>query len=75
MKNCRLLYIDILKSLAILMVIMGHFAIYVFGITPSELVWSIIYSCHVPLFMFLSGYVLSKTPNFHKALKSIGYYI
>lgn len=69
MRNCRLLYIDVLKGLAILMVIMGHLAIYVFGITPSELVWSIIYSCHVPLFMFLSGYVLSKTPDFHKALK------
>ena len=69
MRTCRLLYIDALKGLAILMVIMGHLAIYVFGITPSELVWNIIYSCYVPLFMFLSGYVLSKTPDFSKALK------
>lgn len=69
MMKCRLYYIDVLKGLAILMVIMGHLEVYVFGFTPSELVWNIIYSCHIPLFMFLSGYVLAKTPDLYKVLK------
>lgn len=59
----RIRYIDSLKGLAILTVVMGHVVSLQFPDwqdvlnTKPEcmLVWSLIYSFHMPLFMFLSG--------------------
>lgn len=64
----RLPYIDKLKALAMLLVIMGHtfyFCMYHehdFG-NP---IFSIICTFHVPLFFFLSGFVINKAPDLHK---------
>lgn len=52
--NDRILYIDKLKGFAILLVVMGHLT----GksmIDDSNILNDIIYSVHMPLFMFLSG--------------------
>jgi acyltransferase len=53
----RLNYIDYMKGIGILMVILGHM---------SELPNSIriyIYSCHMPLFFFISGYLFNSNKN------------
>lgn len=61
----RIEYIDSLKGLAILLVVMGHViphyfpvwrdVLYVDGNRVAMSVWLIIYSFHMPLFMFCSG--------------------
>lgn len=52
----RLVYIDILKGIAIIMVVMGHmFAPYTDYLQSP--VNQMIYSVHMPLFIFLSGFV------------------
>lgn len=53
MKN-RILWIDELKGFAIFLVIIGHVLISRF-LPQFQLVHTIIYSFHMPLFMFLSG--------------------
>lgn len=57
--NARISYIDQLKGIAILLVVLGH----VIGYNNCEnsFLWRFIYSFHMPLFMFISGYVCS--PN------------
>lgn len=52
MEKSRLTYIDTLKGLGIIFVVFGHF-----DINPALKAW--IYSFHMPLFFFLSGYVCS----------------
>lgn len=51
----RILFIDQLKGIAILLVVLGH----VIGYNNCEdsFLWRFIYSFHIPLFMFVSGYV------------------
>lgn len=61
----RIGYIDSLKGLAILLVVMGHViphfypnwreVLYEDGNTSAMSLWMIIYSFHMPLFMFCSG--------------------
>ncbi len=50
----RIVWIDILKGLAILLVIMGHVCQMRFPISGKWLA-DVIYSFHMPLFLFLSG--------------------
>lgn len=68
----RIDYIDALKGFAILLVVMGHVLA---GYYPSwkdaldanaqgMILWRIIYSFHMPLFMFCSGFVFYKTKDF-----------
>ena len=54
----RIHYIDRLKGFAILLVIMGHVYGMAFDLT-EEMVYKVICSFHMPLFMFLSGLVAS----------------
>lgn len=61
MMSSRIEYIDRLKGLAILAVVMGHIIYFVFHLN-EDLIWGYIYSFHVPLFIFLSGYVISTPP-------------
>lgn len=50
----RIVWIDELKAFAIILVVMGHVLISRF--LPQFAVWhDVIYSFHMPLFMFLSG--------------------
>lgn len=60
----RLDYIDKAKGIGIILVILGHTVC-----PPSIKFW--LYSFHMPLFFFLSGYVFKiKTPNFLDFLKN-----
>lgn len=52
----RLVHIDILKGIAIIMVVMGHMFVPYTSYLDSS-VNQLIYSVHMPLFFFLSGYV------------------
>src|SRR5829696_4262817 len=56
----RIEYIDIARGICILLVVMGHndFAV------VSPFVYKVIYSFHMPLFFFLSGYFLNIRPGF-----------
>ena len=54
----RIDFVDQLKGLAILLVVMGH--IYIYKITDKPLITGIIYTFHMPLFMILAGYVSTK---------------
>ena len=67
----RLTYIDFLKGFAIFLMVMGHFLSWTFenGLPASNMsvriVRDIIYAFHMPLFMFMSGYVIDlKSRNF-----------
>ena len=56
-KNERLLFADLLKVLAIYLVLWGHCVQQFFTTSPLENdVYVYIYSFHMPLFMVLSGY-------------------
>lgn len=62
----REIWIDILKGMAIILVVVGH------NTPPSEYPWlnTVIYSFHMPLFFILSGFVFSKKPGKIYLLKS-----
>jgi fucose 4-O-acetylase-like acetyltransferase len=65
----RLEYIDALKGFAILLVVMGHVIPWSFqsfenvsSMSPTPvLLWKIIYSFHMPLFMFVSGFLFGQS--------------
>ena len=65
----RLDYIDALKGFAILLVVMGHVIPWSFRSTETALavsptpilLWHIIYSFHMPLFMFISGFLFGQS--------------
>lgn len=59
-KDKRIGYFDVLKGIAIYMVVMGHVLTY--GITGSEpsVTFRLIGSIHMPLFFFISGYFTVK---------------
>jgi len=56
MENRRLISIDIAKAICIILVVIGHY------VPENSPIWymtmrDVIYSFHMPLFMFVSGYV------------------
>lgn len=61
----RLEYVDSVKGFAILLVVMGHVIAWFFEsykdalpLQPSPMqLWHVIYSFHMPLFMFVSGFL------------------
>lgn len=55
MPNRRLLYVDALKGFTILLVVLGH--VLQVRYNTDNLLYRYIHSFHMPLFMFLSGYV------------------
>ena len=50
-------YIDFLKGLAIVFVVLGHC-----WLTPTDVIW-LIYRFHMPLFFLISGYLLNNRMN------------
>lgn len=56
----RILYLDHLKGFAILLVILGHLY---FMYAPDSLVFSFLTCFHVPVFMFVSGFLARKKGN------------
>lgn len=70
----RIQYVDRLKGFAMLAVIFGH--IYFFFIYDKEFYIAYFLSTfHMPLFMFLSGWVISSPPNFSKLLVKIASFV
>jgi fucose 4-O-acetylase-like acetyltransferase len=59
--NDRIQYIDRLKGLAILLVVIGHLMAFCTNGERNP-IYEVICSFHMPLFMFLSGLVLTYTP-------------
>ena len=62
-------YIDRLKGFAILTVVMGHYVIYV--LNQKDVILELIGAFHMPLFMFLSGLVISEVPKTGKSFTKI----
>ena len=60
----RLVYIDILKGIAIILVVMGHMFVPYTDYLDST-VNQMIYSVHIPLFIFLSGFVFHLSQGKH----------
>ena len=58
MKTQRIQWIDQLKGIGIVLMLLGHVCNATFGVFPG-IVNFIIYSFHMPLFFFLSGYTFS----------------
>lgn len=62
----RIVYIDVARGIAALLVVIGH-SIQVADSTFDEnILFRMIYSFHMPLFMFLSGYVSYKSEYFDR---------
>ena len=57
MNTPRIAKIDVLKGIAILLMVLGHSIQYKVQDFDSNIIFRFIYSMHMPLFMFLSGYV------------------
>lgn len=60
MHTKRIISLDIAKAICIILVVVGH---YVPDNSPEwyKLIHDVIYTCHMPLFMFASGYVYIAT--------------
>ena len=56
MENRRIESFDVLKGIAILMVVMGHVITYGVYRIDSSVVFRLIGTVHMPLFFFISGY-------------------
>ncbi|MEG1255518.1 acyltransferase family protein [Clostridium sp.] len=72
MDKKRIEWIDILKGIGIILVVIGHANFKFAGSTGTMFIQKYIYSFHMPLFFFLSGYlfVKEKHPNFKKFIKT-----
>ena len=78
----RLGYIDGIKGFAITLMVMGHVIAWMFDdwrvliSTPSSpaLLWNFIYSFHMPLFIFVSGYLFGRKQinGYESYLKYVG---
>ena len=56
----RIEYIDILKGIGIILVVLGH-------VTKNEALSSFIYAFHMPLFFYIAGMFLRDKPGFTKS--------
>lgn len=64
-KNHRILWIDELRGIAAILVLIGH-------LVPNESkIKIIIYSIHIPIFFFISGYLYHNEINFKQYLKKL----
>lgn len=65
-------HVDMLKALAMLLVVMGHifyFCTYNETGFDDELIFNVICTFHVPLFWFLSGFVVYEAPSMRKSMR------
>ena len=58
--NERILSLDVIKAFAILLVVLGHLILYLSPQAKSDPVNIFIWSIHMPLFFFVSGYLSHK---------------
>jgi acyltransferase len=70
MNNQRIKWVDIIKGIGIMLVVVGHSNWIFAQATTTMFIQKYIYSFHMPLFFFLSGYlfVKEKYPSFKKFL-------
>lgn len=59
----RLIWIDNLKAYGIILVIIGHSVVLPSTYGYSEIVMKLVYSFHMPLFFFISGYLFHNRKN------------
>ncbi len=74
MNNERIVYIDALKGFVILLVVMGHTITKLYSQSFEHMLWDyptstmfwwyVIYSFHMPLFMFISGFLFCRTDGY-----------
>jgi len=59
MNEKRSINIDALKGFLIILVVLGHAIQFIYSVNnfDNNFLWRIIYSFHMPLFMFISGYL------------------
>ena len=69
----RVLYIDNLKGFLILLVVIGHIGYA--NCTTMTVVNDVVYSFHMPFFIFLSGFVVSSITPRKLIKKLVGYLI
>ena len=71
MNNKRFEWIDILKGIGIILVVVGHSNFSFAKATTAMFIQKYIYSFHMPLFFFVSGYlfVKDKYSNFKRFLR------
>ena len=70
MMNPHFQYIDRLKGFAMLTVVMGHCQVFV--LNHPEVIFNQFLSCiRMPLFMFLSGFVMSNIPKMGKTARRV----
>ena len=75
MKNqVRIPYIDRLKGFCIIAVVFGHFIIWPLGI-EDDFLSSFVASFHMPIFMFLSGFVISSPLTLDKCIGKIPHFL
>lgn len=75
MKNqVRIPYIDRLKGFCIIAVVFGHFIIWPLGI-EDDFLSSFVASFHMPIFMFLSGFVISSPLTLGKCIGKIPHFL
>lgn len=55
----RFEYVDALRGFAIVLVVLGHALQYTLAAPDGNVMYRLIYSFHMPLFMFISGFVYS----------------
>lgn len=71
----RIIWIDQLKGIAILQVVIGHILWFPMGfrnvVINKCLLLNFIYSFHMPLFIFLSGIVIKSVPDIKKLLSKL----
>ena len=63
----RIQYVDRLKGIAMLLVVMGHIVGFRMGVSDN-MVARFIQTCQIPLFMFMSGFLISPPHNYDKRL-------
>lgn len=64
----RSIYIDVLKGIGIILVILGH-------LIPRGSLWDLIYGVHMPLFLFCSGMFEKDRLHWARLKKIIIYYV
>jgi len=70
----RIEQIDWLKGFCIILVVIGHFYSYQFTELNTHYLYNLIYTFHMPLFMFISGF-LSNPLDTKKLIKKLSYFL
>lgn len=76
MSIMRLKYLDFIKGFAILLVVLGHVIQFSDNSFDNNILFRYIYSFHMPLFMFTSGFASCKQKNpYFIVNKTVSYHI